>query len=189
MPHTHRALSRHCRRSWPRCLSAPPVCSISEQTPANCRIKPATGSFYPLWAYGPSSFSEKEAKTSACGPGKENDHDMAIYHLEAKVVTRGVGRTACGAAAYMSCSRIYNDYDGIQHDYTRKGGLVWEHVFLPPMAPAAWQDREMLWNAVEEGEKTKDSRLAREFVVALPVELDKRQWIGLVSEFIQDNFV
>lgn len=137
----------------------------------------------------PIFFFKKEAKTSACGPGKENGHDMAIYHLEAKVVTRGVGRTACGAAAYMSCSRIYNDYDGIQHDYTRKGGLVWEHVFLPPMAPAAWQDREKLWNAVEEGEKTKDSRLAREFVVALPVELDKRQWIGLVSEFIQDNFV
>ena len=41
---------------------------------------------------------------------------------------------------------------GIQHDYTRKGGLVWEHVFLPPMAPAAWQDRETLWNAVEEAE-------------------------------------
>ena len=105
------------------------------------------------------------------------------------MVTRGVGRTACGAAAYMSCSRLYNDYDGIQHDYTRKGGLVWEHIFLPPMAPPEWQDRETLWNAVEANEKTKDSQLAREFIVALPVELDKRQWIGLVSEFIQDNIV
>ena len=102
---------------------------------------------------------------------------MAIYHLEAKVVTRGVGRTACGAAAYMSCSRIYNDYDGIQHDYTRKGGLVWEHIFLPAMAPAEWKDRETLWNSVEANEKTKDSQLAREFIVALPVELGKRQWI------------
>ena len=114
---------------------------------------------------------------------------MAIYHMEAKVITRGEGRTACGAAAYMSCSRLYNEYDGVQHDYTRKGGLVWEHVFLPPMAPAAWQDRETLWNAVEESEKTKDSRLAREFIVALPVELEKCQWINLVSEFIQDSFV
>ena len=114
---------------------------------------------------------------------------MAFYHLEAKIVTRGTGRTACGAAAYMSCSRIYNEYDGVQHDYSRKGGLVWERVFLPTMAPAEWNDRETLWNAVEDGEKTKDSRLAREFIVALPMELDKRQWIGLVSEFIQDNFV
>ena len=114
---------------------------------------------------------------------------MAIFHMEAKVITRGVGRTACGAAAYMSCSSIYNDYDGIQHDYTRKGGLVWEHVFLPPMAPSEWQDREKLWNAVEAAEKTKDSRLAREFVIALPVELDRQMWIGMVSEFIQEQFV
>ena len=45
---------------------------------------------------------------------------MAIYHMQAKVVSRGSGRSAVAASAYMSCSRIYNDYDGIQHDYTRK---------------------------------------------------------------------
>lgn len=89
----------------------------------------------------------------------------------------------------MSCSRIYNDYDGVQHDYTRKQGLVWARVFLPPMAPTEWQDREKLWNAVEEQEKTKDSRLAREFVMALPVELDKDVWVELLFEFIQKNFV
>ncbi len=114
---------------------------------------------------------------------------MAIYHFEAKVITRSVGRTDCGASAYMSCSRIYNEYDGIQHDYTRKGGLVWEHIFLPSMAPAEWQDRETLWNAVEAAEKTKDSRLAREFIVALPCELNSQQWIDLMTMFIQENFV
>ena len=114
---------------------------------------------------------------------------MAIYHLEAKVISRGVGRTACGAAAYMSCSRIYNDYDGIQHDYTRKQGLVWEHIFLPSMAPAEWQDRETLWNAVEKAETSKDSRLAREFIVALPVELGRDEWQMLLTKFIQEQFV
>ena len=89
----------------------------------------------------------------------------------------------------MSCSRIYNDYDGVQHDYTRKQGLVWQQVFLPDMAPAEWTNREVLWNAVEEAEKTKDSRLAREFVVALPVELSKDEWITLLTDFIQANFV
>ena len=89
----------------------------------------------------------------------------------------------------MSCSRIYNDYDGVQHDYIRKQGLVWQQVFLPDMAPTEWADREILWNAVEEAEKTKDSRLAREFVVALPVELGGDEWIGLLTDFIQANFV
>ncbi|MCD7883794.1 MAG: MobA/MobL family protein, partial [Lachnospiraceae bacterium] len=114
---------------------------------------------------------------------------MAIYHLEAKVISRGNGRSACAAAAYMSCSKIYNDYDGILHDYTHKQGLAWQQVFLPENAPSEWQDREVLWNAVEENEKTKDSRLAREFVAALPVELNKVQWQALLTEFVQEQFV
>ena len=114
---------------------------------------------------------------------------MAIYHLEAKVISRGVGRSAVAASAYVSCSRIYNDYDGVQHDYTKKQGLVYEQVLLPPQAPPEWKDRGILWNAVEETEKSKDSRLAREFVVALPVELSKEQNISLISEYVKDNFV
>ena len=114
---------------------------------------------------------------------------MAIYHNEVKMITRGEGRSACAASAYISCSAIYNDYDGIQHDYTRKGGLVWEQVFLPPMAPAAWQDRETLWNAVEAAEKEKDNRLGREHVVALPIELDEQGWISLLADYIQTQLV
>ena len=114
---------------------------------------------------------------------------MAIYHLEAKVVSRGTGRSAVAASAYLSCSKILNDYDGVQHDYTRKKGLVWQQVFLPEYAPQEWQDRCVLWNAVEENEKTKDSRLAREFVVALPIELSETQWEKLLSDFISDTFV
>ena len=114
---------------------------------------------------------------------------MAIYHLEAKVVSRGAGRSAVAASAYLSCSRLYNDYDGIQHDYTKKQGLVWQEVFLPEYAPQEWKDREQLWNAVEEVETAKDSRLAREFVVALPIELSHEEQVALLQEFIQEQFV
>ena len=114
---------------------------------------------------------------------------MAIYHLEAKVVSRGAGRSAVAASAYLSCSRLYNDYDGIQHDYTKKQGLVWQQMFLPEYAPQEWQDREKLWNAVEEVETAKDSRLAREFVVALPIELSREQQIELLQDFIREQFV
>lgn len=113
----------------------------------------------------------------------------AIYHLEAKVISRGTGRSACAAAAYMSCSAILNEYDGIWHDYTRKQGLVWQQVFLPHCAPPEWSDRSALWNAVEENEKTKDSRLARELVVALPIELSHEKQIELISDFVKDQFI
>ena len=114
---------------------------------------------------------------------------MAIYHLEAKMVSRGAGRSAVAAAAYLSCSRLLNEYDGVQHDYTRKQGLGWRQVFLPATAPAEWQDRETLWNAVEETETAKDSRLAREFVAALPIELSREEQIQLLQDFIKEQFV
>jgi len=120
---------------------------------------------------------------------KRGKRTMAIYHLEAKVVSRGAGRSAVAASAYLSCSRLYNDYDGIQHDYTKKRGLVWQEVFLPEYAPQEWQDREKLWNAVEEVETAKDSRLAREFVVALPIELNREEQIELLQEFVREQFV
>ena len=114
---------------------------------------------------------------------------MAIYHLEAKAISRGSGRSAVAAAAYMSCSEIHNEYDGVTHNFTRKRGLVWEQIFLPQNAPPEWKSRSNLWNAVEAAEKSKDSRLARELVVALPIELDKTQWVKLLTEYIQKNFV
>ena len=93
------------------------------------------------------------------------------------------------AAAYMSCSRIYNDYDDITHDYTRKRGLVWEQIFLPEHAPREWSDRSVLWNAVESSEKSKDSRLARELIVALPKELSQEMNEFLLQYFVEKECV
>ena len=42
---------------------------------------------------------------------------------------------------------------------------------------------------MEENEKTKDSRLAREFVPALPIELTPAQRQALLTDFIQNSFV
>lgn len=112
---------------------------------------------------------------------------MAIYHFEAKVISRGTGRSVAAAAAYASCSQIYNDYDGITHDYTRKRGNLFSEIFLPPNAPTEWQDRSKLWNAVEVAEKSKDSRLARELIVSLPVEVGLDEWRGMLKNFILEQ--
>jgi len=60
---------------------------------------------------------------------------LAIYHLEAKAISRGAGRSACAASAYMSCSAIYNEYDGVQHDYTRKQGLFQVYDRFASLSP------------------------------------------------------
>ena len=69
---------------------------------------------------------------------------MAIYHLEAKIISRGAGRSAIAAAAYQSGEKLYNAYDGLTHDYRKKGGILHTEILLPPQAPAAWKERQIL---------------------------------------------
>ena len=114
---------------------------------------------------------------------------MAIYHCSIKIISRGKGKSAVAAAAYRAGEKITNDYDGITHDYTRKGGVVHTEILLPEHAPEEYADRAILWNAVEKIEKAKNSQLAREVELALPVELSQEQNISLVCEYVKNNFV
>jgi ATP-dependent exoDNAse (exonuclease V) alpha subunit len=97
--------------------------------------------------------------------------------------------SAVGASAYRSGEILKNEYDGVTHDFTRKRGIAHTEILLPPHAPPDFADRSTLWNSVEKIEKAKNSQLAREIEVALPVELDREKQIQLVREYVQDNFV
>ena len=114
---------------------------------------------------------------------------MAIYHCSIKIISRGKGKTAVGSAAYRAGEKIKNDYDGITHDFTKKGGVVHTEILLPDHVPREYLDRSVLWNAVERVEKAKNSQLAREFELALPMELSREQNINLVREYVKENFV
>lgn len=114
---------------------------------------------------------------------------MAIYHCHCKIISRGQGRSAVGAAAYRSGEKLYNEYDGIEHDYTKKGGVAYSEIMLCENAPKEYQDRQTLWNAVEKIEKGSKAQLAREYEVALPVELSREEQIQLVRDFAKENFV
>lgn len=114
---------------------------------------------------------------------------MAIYHLCIKIISRGKGKSAVAASAYRSGEKIKNEYDGIVHDFTRKGGIAHAEILLPQNAPQEFVNRSVLWNSVEKIEKSKNSQLAREIEVALPKELDREKQINLVREYVKENFV
>lgn len=114
---------------------------------------------------------------------------MAIYHCSIKIISRGKGKSAVAAAAYRAGETLTNEYDGVTHDYTRKGGVVHTEIVLPDNAPAEYADRAILWNAVEKIEKAKNAQLAREIEIALPVELTQEQNISLVREYVNQHFV
>ncbi len=108
---------------------------------------------------------------------------MAIYHCSIKVISRGKGKSAVAAAAYRAGEKITNQFDGMTHDYTHKGGVVHTEILLPDHAPAAFSDRAVLWNEVEKIEKAKNAQLAREIEIALPRELTREQ--GILSRKAQ----
>lgn len=114
---------------------------------------------------------------------------IAIYHLSIKIISRGKGKSAVAAAAYRAGQTITNEYDGITHDYTRKGGIVHTEILLPDNAPAEFADRAVLWNAVEKIEKAKNAQLAREIELALPGELSREENIALARAYAKAHFV
>ncbi|MFC4367796.1 MobQ family relaxase [Citroniella saccharovorans] len=114
---------------------------------------------------------------------------MAIYHLSIKIISRGKNKSAVAASAYRSGEKIKNEYDGIVHDFTRKGGIAYTEILLPQNAPEEFVNRSILWNSVEKIEKSKNSQLAREIEIALPKELDREKQIELVREYVKENFV
>ncbi|WP_317316780.1 MobQ family relaxase [Peptostreptococcus russellii] len=114
---------------------------------------------------------------------------MAIYHLCIKIISRGKGKSAVAASAYRSGEKIKNEYDGIVHDFTRKGGITHTEILLPQNAPQEFSNRSILWNSVEKIEKSKNSQLAREIEIALPKELNREKQIELVREYVKENFV
>ena len=108
---------------------------------------------------------------------------MAIYHCSVKVIGRSAGRSAVACAAYRSGEKLHSEETDRTFDYTNKGGVVYSEIALCANAPERFLDRETLWNSVQTVENKSDSRLAREFEVALPLECSKEEWIKIGREY------
>lgn len=110
---------------------------------------------------------------------------MAIYHCSVKNISRSGGKSAVASASYRAGEKLEDRETGLTHDYTNKSEVAYSEIFLCENAPREYQDRETLWNAVEEVEKQSNARLAREWEVALPNELTLEQGKELVRGYAQ----
>ena len=114
---------------------------------------------------------------------------MAIFHLTAKVISRGKGQSAIAAAAYRSGERLRDEQANEQKFYqARAERIEFTAIMAPKDAPDWAQDRNQLWNHVERGEKRKDAQLAREIEISLPHELTAQQREWLVKDFAREAF-
>lgn len=114
---------------------------------------------------------------------------MALYHFHVGQVKRSAGQSVIESAAYRAGERLYSERYGEHSDYTRKGGVMYTEILLPPHAPHGYADRQMLWNAVEDVEHNKNAQLAYSFDIALQNEFTMEENIELARKFLLDNFV
>jgi ATP-dependent exoDNAse (exonuclease V) alpha subunit len=115
---------------------------------------------------------------------------MAIYFLNLKSFGRSGGSSAVSAAAYRAGERIHDERTGKTYDHSDRQDVMHKEIVLPSEfanAEMGWaRDRSSLWNAAESAETRKNARVAREYLVALPVELSPDQRLKLVRDFSQE---
>ncbi|WP_180078318.1 MULTISPECIES: MobA/MobL family protein, partial [unclassified Acinetobacter] len=90
------------------------------------------------------------------------------------------GRTAVASMAYRAGEKLEDKRTGLTHDFTRKDGVAHTEIVSNLNIEI---DRSQLWNLAEQSENRKDARTAREWVIALPDELDADQRKDLAKAF------
>lgn len=115
---------------------------------------------------------------------------VAIYFLNIKTFGRAGGSSAVSAAAYRAGERIQDERTGRTYDHSERQDVMHKEIVLPGKFAdddMSWaKDRSSLWNSAENAETRKNARVAREYLVALPVELSPQQRVGLVKGFSQE---
>jgi len=124
---------------------------------------------------------------------------MAIYRLDIQPLNRNAGRRATAAAAYRAGERIRDEASGQWFNHTARTDVRHREIILPSrfrmqaadassvqgdQADMSWaRDRSGLWNAAERAERRRNSVVAREFMVALPHELNSEKRRMLAQRF------
>ncbi|GAA2842816.1 MobQ family relaxase [Pediococcus damnosus] len=113
---------------------------------------------------------------------------MAIFHMSFSNISAGKGRSAIAGASYRSGEKSFDQKEGRSYFYARS--VMPESFILTPKNAPEWaSDREKLWNEVERKDRRANSRYAKEFNVALPVELSEDEQKELLTKYVQENFV
>ena len=123
------------------------------------------------------------AKAEQEPKSKAESAAIAIFHATTKPLGRSTGRSSVAAAAYRAGVKLEDRRTAMVFDFTRRSGVVAAAIIAPADAGQFASDRAALWNAAEQAEKRKDSRTAREWVLALPDELDAEQRAKLARAF------
>lgn len=113
---------------------------------------------------------------------------MTLHFSDTKSFSRSENKSAVASIAYRSGTKLRDDRYNKTHDYSAKSKHVTSADIILPSAFNALDielDRETIWNDAERAEKRKDARVAREWLINLPHELDEQTRKYLAHSFSQ----
>ena len=97
---------------------------------------------------------------------------MAIFSCSISNVSRGGGSNACATLSYIAGSKVHCERTNQNFCYGRNERVMAVETLLPKNAPAEYKDPSVLFNAIENYEKSANARTAKKIIVALPREFD-----------------
>lgn len=107
---------------------------------------------------------------------------MSGYY--AKVSNISGGKSCVATSAYMSREKLKDEQMNHTFNYSKhEHDNTFTNVTLCKGAPEEWQDKEKLWNAVEAEESGKNTRKAKQWILAVPQGMSKEQAQDAVKEF------
>lgn len=102
----------------------------------------------------------------------------------ANVTNISGAKSSVATSAYMSREKLKDEQMNHTFNYSAHAqDNTFSNIRLCPNAPEEWQDKEKLWNAVEEAEKGKNTRKAKQWILAIPQELTQEQQQEAVKQF------
>lgn len=114
---------------------------------------------------------------------------MALFSLHCSIISRGKGGSIIGTGAYNNRLRLKEAGTGKTYNYSAREDVLAKGILLPENAPQRLYDFQIFFEELDAAEKRKDAQLARDIIIALPIELSLEDQIDLVEELCRDIFV
>jgi hypothetical protein len=112
-------------------------------------------------------------------------------HMACSVIQRSKGRSSVAAAAYIAGEKLTDQRTGLEHNYSRRDGVVLTGIALSEQAPAWALDRQKLWSSAEIREAHPRAQTARSMTVNLPHEFSgehRREAVAKIAHLLADRY-
>lgn len=110
-----------------------------------------------------------------------------MFRLETALLQRSKGHSVAGRVNYITGERLY-DLEKQNEFREERDDIQWKDIILPDIAPSIFNELQTLCDAMEQAEKRRDARLARQYILCLPRKLPSSAHKRMIEQFVRDNF-